>query len=215
MAGIDGLRAAMVGRLASDGYITDPKVAAAMEKVPRHLFVPPEIADQAYIDSPQPIGGGQTISAPHMVAIMTDLLRVGEDSKVLEVGTGSGYQAAIIAELAPSGRVVTLERIPQLASSASGLLARLGYGNVEVVVSDGTLGHPREAPYDRIIVTAAAPKVPGRLLEQLSAGGIMLVPVGGRWGQTLMEVRKDGSGGVRQVARGGCVFVPLIGEDGW
>jgi protein-L-isoaspartate(D-aspartate) O-methyltransferase len=211
----DDERAALVGALMRRGILRTPRVIDAFLAVPRHLFLPEPIRGEAYVDSPQPIGSGQTISAPHMVAIMTELLDVKAHSRVLEVGTGSGYQAAIISHLAPKGFIVSVERHEALAAHAAGLLRRLGYVNVDVVVGDGTIGHPAGAPYERIIVTAAAPRVPKALIEQLGCGGRMLIPVGGRWSQTLLEVVKDGAGNVSESRRGGCVFVPLIGGDGW
>ena len=177
--------------------------------------MPSNARDSAYYDAPAPIGGGQTISAPHMVAIMTELLEVGHGSRILEVGLGSGYQAAILAELADEGLVVSVERVPELADRASRLLSGLGYDNVRVVVGDGTLGEPNHAPYDRIIVTAASPKVPEALKDQLKKGGMLLIPVGGRWSQTLVEIDKTEDGRLETIDHGGVVFVPLIGKDGW
>jgi len=211
----DGERDRFIDRLVSNGYLKSERVIKAFGSVPRHLFVPEEIRDVAYDDCPQPIGFNQTISAPHMVAIMTELLDVRPDSGILEVGTGSGYQAAILAELAPQGLVVSLERVPELADRAGRTLRELGYGNVRVVEGDGTLGFRECAPYDRILVTAAAPAVPKSLVGQLAAGGRLLVPVGGRWSQTLLEVDRDGRGRVSERSHGGCVFVPLIGREGW
>ncbi len=205
----------MVDRLLSSGYLKDPRVAEAMRKVPRHLLIPTEARSQAYADHPLPIGEGQTISAPHMVAIMTDLLDVDMGSRILEVGTGSGYQAAILAELAPKGFIYTVERVGELAARTRERLKKLGYEDIQVIQSDGTLGYPAEAPYDRVIVTAAAPEIPPTLVEQIDRGGKMLIPVGGRWSQRLMEVFRDEEGDVGERDRGGCVFVPLIGEEGW
>jgi len=211
----DLLREALVDRLASGGYARSKRVMSVLKKVPRHLFVPDYVASSAYVDSPQPIGFDQTISAPHMVAIMTELLEVKEDSNILEVGTGSGYQAAVFAELAPRGRVVSVERIFELTENARTVLASLGYRNVVTLTSDGTLGCSKYAPYDRIAVTAAAPQVPSALVSQLAPDGVMLIPVGNRWSQTLLMIRKDDKGEVESLDHGGCVFVPLIGEDGW
>ncbi|MFH1403392.1 MAG: protein-L-isoaspartate(D-aspartate) O-methyltransferase [Candidatus Altiarchaeota archaeon] len=208
-------RGNMVGRLIDHGYIKSSCVASAFRKVERHRFMPHEVSSNAYVDTPQPIGFEQTISAPHMVAIMTELLDVREDSKVLEIGTGSGYQAAIIAELCHKGFVYSVERVKGLYEGASRLLSELGYSNIHVVEGDGTMGLPEPAPYDRIIVTAAAPRVPGRLVEQLSKKGRMLVPVGGRWSQDLVSLDKDVNGRVMERSHGGCVFVPLLGEEGW
>ncbi|MFH0863136.1 MAG: protein-L-isoaspartate(D-aspartate) O-methyltransferase [Candidatus Altiarchaeota archaeon] len=205
----------MVGGLVADNILTSPRVIAAFRKLERHLFIPPVMRDAAYYDAPVPIGRGQTISAPHMVAIMTELLGVDDDSSILEVGAGSGYQAAILAELANSGRIISVERVPELAGKAGKLLFEMGYRNVKVVVGDGTLGVPEYAPYDRIIVTAAAPKIPEALVEQIKPGGKMVIPVGGRWSQRLVEVDKGADGRRTDSDRGGVVFVPLVGQDGW
>jgi len=201
--------------LVSEGYLRSQIVIDAMRRVPREAYIPDDIKGRAYYDCPQPIGYGQTISAPHMVAIMTEHLDVKPDSHILEIGTGSGYQAAVLAELAGEGDVISVERVPQLAEWARIVLKRLGYDNVHVVVGDGTLGYSEDAPYDRIIVTAAAPHVPAKLVGQLRAGGRLLVPVGGRWSQRLIVVSKDEAGRLQETDHGGCVFVPLIGEDGW
>ena len=187
-------------------------VLEVMEKVPRHLFVLPEHSDSAYADRPLPIGYGQTISQPYMVAVMTEALRLEGSERVLEVGTGSGYQAAVLAEIA--NRVVSIERHPDLAQHALEVLRRLGYVNVEVIVGDGSGGYPAGAPYDAIMVTAGAPEIPAVLVEQLAEGGRLVIPVGNSFQQTLTRVtrlRDD-----RRIDRlEGCVFVPLIGEYGW
>jgi protein-L-isoaspartate(D-aspartate) O-methyltransferase len=208
-------RELMVDRLVSAGYLNTPKVIDVMRRVERHRFVPAEVRVNAYDDTPLPIGSKQTISAPHMVSMMTEYLDVHEDSKILEVGAGSGYQAAILAELAPLGFVYTVERVKLLAEKTSVVLQELNYGNIKVITGDGTLGYPQEAPFDRIIVTAAAPKIPKPLVEQLAGGGRLLIPVGGRWYQELIRVDKDEEGGTTEKSYGGCVFVPLIGEEGW
>jgi len=200
--------------LARRGYITNPKVLAALKKVRREAFLPPSIRSRAYEDCPQSIGEGQTISAPHMVAIMSNNLEVKENDRILEIGTGSGYQAAVLAELAPEGEVYTIERIPSLAEFAQRNLKSEGYENVTVVVGDGTLGLPDKAPFDRIMVTAAAPKVPESLIKQLVDGGRLLIPVGGRWHQELLAIDKV-SGKIKKSYLGGCIFVPLIGVEGW
>lgn len=192
--------------------IKDPRVLSAMERVPRHRFLPHPDEPGAYNDYPLPIGDGQTISQPYMVALMTEALRLNGDERVLEIGTGSGYQAAILAEL--SGEVYSIERFANLGERASSLLADLGYHGVTVLVGDGSSGYPEKAPYDRIIVTAACPKIADPWVEQLADGGILLAPVGDRWGQTLTRVTKRGDGLDHQNL-GGCVFVPLIGEHGW
>jgi len=215
MKDFESERERLIRGLLESGYLRNPRVADVLRKVPRQNFVPDEIREWAYADTPQQIGFSQTISAPHMVAIMTELLDVQRNSNVLEIGTGSGYQAAILAELADGGRVVTVERIPELAEISRERLRGMGYSNVTVVSGDGTLGCPDSAPYDRIIVTAAAPDVPPTLVSQLAHCGRMLIPVGGRWGQTLLEVLKDQGGEVTVREHGGCVFVPLIGKEGW
>jgi protein-L-isoaspartate(D-aspartate) O-methyltransferase len=192
--------------------IKDERVLTAMRTVHRHIFMPEDIMSAAYEDRAVPIGEEQTISQPYMVAIMTELLELKGDEKVLEIGTGSGYQAAILGELA--GEVYTVERIPALAERARQTLESLGYKNIHVTDADGTLGLAREAPFDRIIITAAAPEIPQPLVDQLSEGGIIVVPVGERFSQTLLKVRKVG-GGLRKESHTGCMFVPLIGEHGW
>lgn len=192
--------------------VKDPRVLQAMSKVPRHLFVPEEYRNHAYNDYPLPIGYGQTISQPYIVAAMTELLELKGDEKVLEIGTGSGYQTAILAELA--GKVYTVERIPQLLERAKQVLSSLGYTNIHFKLTDGTLGWPENAPFDRIIVTAAAPDLPQPLIDQLAEGGIMVIPVGSRYLQTLKVVVKTGNKlRVKRVME--CTFVPLIGEYGY
>ena len=192
--------------------VRDRRVLEAMRAVPRHLFIPGHTIGSAYRDSPLPIGQGQTISQPYIVALMTELLELRGKEKVLEIGTGSGYQAAILSQLA--GRVISVERIPQLAQEAADLLARLGYENVHVKVGDGTLGWPAEAPYDAIMVTAASPQVPEPLKEQLADGGRLVVPVGPRWTQDLVRIRRMGDQ-LHTETLIGVAFVPLIGEHGW
>ena len=180
-------RRRMVERLKEELEISD-KVAKAMLKVPRHLFVPKRYEVEAYVDTPLPIGYGQTISAPHMVAIMCDLLDLKEGEKVLEVGGGSGYHAAVVAEIVgKKGKVIAIERIPELAERAKQVLDLLGYDNVKIVVGDGTKGYPEEAPYDKIYVTASAPDIPKPLIEQLKPGGRMVIPIG-RYEQYLYVV---------------------------
>jgi protein-L-isoaspartate(D-aspartate) O-methyltransferase len=187
-------------------------VLDALKRVPRHVFVPPELSDSAYDDRPLPIGLGQTISQPYMVAVMTESLNLKGDEKVLEVGTGSGYQAAILAEIAD--RVVSLERVPDLADAAAERLRDLGYANVEVHVGDGSEGYAAGAPYDAIIVTAGAPEIPGVLVDQLAEGGRLVIPVGNGFQQTLTRVTREG-GELKTERLEGCVFVPLIGKYGW
>jgi len=206
----------MVARLVSGGYIRTRAVERAMSAVPREMFLPQEIAEEAYVDSPMPIGKGQTISAPHMVAIMQEELELASGQKVLEIGGGSGYHAAVTAELVkPGGKVISVERIPELADIARSNISRAGYsGQVEVVLGDGSKGLPDKAPFDRIFVACGAPAVPEPLMEQLADGGVMLVPVGSRYCQDLIKVRKR-KGKVTQESRGGCIFVPLVGEHGY
>lgn len=192
--------------------IADPRVLAAMRQVPRHLFIPQHLRDQAYNDYPLPIGEDQTISQPYIVALMTELLEVKETDRILEVGTGSGYQAAILAELAAA--VFSIDRVGSLASQAKALLDSLGYTKVRIRVGDGTLGWPEEMPFDGIIVTAGAPKVPRPLLEQLALGGRLVIPVGDTYSQTLTCVRQTKEG-PRFEYHGGCRFVRLIGKYAW
>ena len=192
--------------------IKDPRVLAAMKKVPRHLFVDEALTDQAYQDHPLPIGYGQTISQPYIVALMSEALELSGDEKVLEVGTGSGYQAAILGELAK--KVYSVERIPQLLSRARKILDSLGYNNVFLKLDDGTWGWEEFAPYDAIIVTAASPKVPEPLLKQLADPGVMVIPVGDEYSQDLVRIRKR-DGRYFQEDLGGVRFVRLIGDHGW
>jgi protein-L-isoaspartate(D-aspartate) O-methyltransferase len=192
--------------------IKDEMVLEAMRKVPRHLFVPLESVDSAYSDRPLPIGYGQTISQPYMVAVMTEALGLDGGEKVLEVGTGSGYQAAVLAEVAD--RVITTERVPELAGQARSTLRDLGYANIEVVVTDGSRGYLPEAPYEAVIVTAGAPEIPAALVGQLTDGGRLVIPVGNNYQQTLTRVTRRGREWKTERLEG-CVFVPLIGEYGW
>ncbi len=196
-----------------DRGIADARVLAAMERVPRELFVPPDLRDRAYDDAALPIGEGQTISQPYMVARICEELALGGGERVLDVGTGSGYQAAVMAELA--GEVHSVERIPALAERARAALATAGYaGRVHVHVGDGTLGLPAHAPYAAIAVAAAAPEVPEALYGQLEPGGRLVVPVGGRWEQLLDVVVRSPDGPL--VAHTvPCRFVPLVGEEGF
>ena len=192
--------------------ITDKRVLEAMRSVPRHDFVPKELWSRAYGDHPLPIGQGQTISQPYMVALMTQELQLEKANKVLEIGTGSGYQAAILAELA--SRVFSIERVSELSSRARKVLDALGYSNVIIKTGDGTLGWKEFAPFDRIIVTAGAPDVPPALVEQLVDGGRIVLPIGNTYVQTLLVVQKKGKKIERKEVCG-CTFVPLIGEQGW
>ncbi|OPY20312.1 MAG: Protein-L-isoaspartate O-methyltransferase [Methanomethylovorans sp. PtaU1.Bin093] len=206
-------RAELVARLKVHGI--SEKVLRAMLNVPRHLFVPSVHMSSAYVDSPLNIGYGQTISAPHMVAIMCDLLDLQEGHKVLEVGAGSGYNAAVMAEIiGNTGIVYSTERIPELVRSSKNNLKAAGYRNVEVFLSDGSIGLPEHAPYDRICVTASAPSIPEPLVQQLRSGGRMVIPVGEMF-QSLYLVTKENDGTVVTKEWGGVVFVPLIGKHGF
>ncbi len=206
------LRAEMVEHQLRRRGIRDERVLAAFLKVSRHKFVRPQDLWVAYEDYPLPIGYGQTISQPYIVALMTELLALKGDECVLEVGTGSGYQAAILAELARE--VITIERIPELARRAQRVLTDLGYRNVTVLVGDGSLGAPDFAPFDAIIVTAAAPHPPKALLEQLKDGGRLVIPIGDRTLQELIRFVRKGDEW-QEEKHGPCLFVPLIGKNGW
>jgi protein-L-isoaspartate(D-aspartate) O-methyltransferase len=192
--------------------IKDKRVLRAMESVPRHLFLPAEARKYAYGDSPIRIGSGQTISQPYIVALMTELLEVQKDHRVLDVGTGSGYQAAILAELAKE--VHSIERHAELAERAEDTLSDLGYDNVHVHVGDGTKGYSPGSPYDRIIVAASAPKVPKPLLDQLAEGGRLVLPVGTKFSQHLEIWDREGEK-FKKSHSIPVVFVPLIGDEGW
>jgi len=192
--------------------VRDPRVLGAMCKVPRHEFVPEAMRAKAYGDHALPVGEGQTISQPYIVALMTELLEVKSTDRVLEIGTGSGYQAAVLSELCE--KVFTIERVKTLAEKARAVLDRLGCRNVAMKVYDGTYGWKEMAPFDAIIVTAAAPDVPTALIEQLKEGGRLVIPVGDRFEQVLKKVVKSPSGLVT-VTGIPCTFVPLIGAHGW
>ncbi len=192
--------------------IKDPRVLSAMGRVPRHLFIEEALRDRAYGDHSLPIGERQTISQPYMVALMTESLALKGSDRVLEIGTGSGYQTAVLAELA--ARVYSIERIADLAAKARRLLASLGYRNVTIKVFDGTYGWKDQSPFDVILVTAGSPDVPAPLTEQLKEGGRMVIPVGDRTTQVLKKVTKT-SAGIEVASITGCVFVPLIGGHGW
>lgn len=193
-----------------------PSVMEAMRKVPREEFVPEQLKREAYADTPLPIGEGQTISAPHMVAIMVEALDLHPGQTVLEVGAGSGYHASVAAQLvAPDGHIYTVERVKSLAERAQANIARAGYSHlITVMQGDGSLGLEEHAPYDRIFVACGAPRIPKPLADQLADGGKMLVPVGGRFYQDLIRVERRGHEMIRE-SLGGCVFVPLIGECGY
>lgn len=206
----EAAKAELIGQLSTE--IRDKRVLAAMRAIPRELFVPPESRHLAYADKPLPIGYGQTISQPFIIALMTEALELKGKEKVLEIGTGSGYQAAILAELAE--KVITTERVKPLAEMAKILLDRLGYTNIEVHLAEETLGWRREAPYDAIMVTAAAPKVPPDLIAQLAIGGRLVIPVGSRFVQELCKISR-GRKKHKIENLGGCRFVSLIGRGAW
>ena len=192
--------------------VTDPAVLAAMRKVPRHLFVSEALRDQAYGDYPLPIGEQQTISQPYIVAEMTQALALSPEDRVLELGTGSGYQAAILSEIA--FRVYTIERIYPLYTRTRKLFDNLRYHNIVTRYGDGTSGWAEEGPFDAIIVTAGAPHIPKVLIDQLAIGGRMVLPVGDQYTQDLIKVYRD-EDGLHQSNLGGCRFVKLVGEHGW
>ncbi|SFM68771.1 protein-L-isoaspartate(D-aspartate) O-methyltransferase [Thermodesulforhabdus norvegica] len=192
--------------------VKDPRVLEAMRRVPRHMFVGEQLKNQAYEDHPLPIGEGQTISQPYIVALMTEALNLKGSEKVLEIGTGSGYQTAVLAELCRE--VFTIERIASLAYRARKTLESLGYKNIKYKIGDGTLGWPEEAPFDGIIVTAAAPKVPQPLIDQLAMGARLVIPVGDRISQELLLVERVPEG-IRKTSLGGVRFVDLVGKWGW
>ena len=194
--------------------ISSKAVLDAMRQAPRELFVPPDVRHMAYHNIPLSIGFGQTISQPYMVAWMTELLELHGDEKVLEVGTGSGYQAAILSLLLPRGRLVTVERVPELAETARQRLEELGCRNVTALPAGPALGAPKDAPFDAIIVTAACPGLPDGLVGQLAVGGRLVAPVGPREEQNLVLARRTGEG-LSVSPRGKCRFVPLLGPEGF
>jgi protein-L-isoaspartate(D-aspartate) O-methyltransferase len=205
-------RLAMVeGQLRRRG-ISDQRVLEAMAKIPRHAFVSPDYQTAAYEDRPLPIGEGQTISQPYMVAVMTQSLSLKGEERVLEIGTGSGYQTALLAELAKA--IFTIERIRALIQRAEENLEELGYKNILFFCGDGTKGWPEKAPFDGIIVTAGAPEIPQPLTSQLADGGRLVIPVGPRYTQTLYVVTRKGTQFTEEEVTG-CVFVPLVGAYGW
>ena len=192
--------------------IRDPLVLDAMARVPRHRFVDTALRSRAYDDHALPIGAGQTISQPYMVALMTEALKLAGGEKVLEIGTGSGYQTAVLAEFTP--RLFSIERNAELARAAATRLKELGYTNVILKTGDGSLGWPEHAPFDRIVVTAGAPDLPPPLFDQLTEGGLLVIPIGDRESQRLEVVRKDrGRALSRRLVE--CAFVPLLGKEGW
>ena len=209
----DPRRERMVVDQLSRRDISDPRVLAAFTAIPRDRFVPPALADRAYDDVPLPIGGGQTISQPYIVAITAQLLRLDGHERVLEIGTGSGYAAAVLGRLA--GEVVTIERIPELAASAAATLASLAITNVHVHQGDGTLGWPPNAPYEAIAVAAGAPVPPPALLAQLTIGGRLVVPTGQPDHQRLVRITRTSERDYTEEDLGDVRFVPLLGEQGW
>jgi len=218
-----GRKEGTLKRLIASRTVKKEETMRAYRTVPRELFLPNHLAHEAYVDTPLPIGEGQTISAIHMCLIYLDLLDLKEGQKVLEVGGGSGYHAALVAEVVsptgkpPSGHVFTIERKPALVEFAKTNLERSGYNNrVTVIEGDGTLGLPTEAPFDRIMVAAAAPRIPPPLIDQLKPDGILLIPVGRhQFWQELTLVSKDNKGNVKERQQMSVAFVPLIGQEGW
>jgi len=205
-------REEMVKRQIEARGITDENVLTAMRKVPRHLFVSEALVDQAYGDFPLPIGEQQTISQPYIVAEMTQALQLSDQDRVLEIGTGSGYQAAIIAQIA--FRVYTIERIHSLLVKARSLFDKLQYHNIVTRYSDGTTGWKEESPFDAIIITAGAPRIPETLVSHLAMGGRMVIPVGDQYSQELIKLYRE-EHGIHKTNLGGCRFVKLVGEHGW
>ena len=206
-------REEMVARQIERRGVKDVRVLAAMREVPRHVFMPEHLQRQAYSDQALPIGEGQTISQPYIVAAMLECLALQGTEMVLDIGAGSGYQTALLSLLALE--VIGLERVASLAEGASERLARLGYSNARIIVADGTEGLPEEAPYDAIVVGAGSPEVPQPLAEQLATGGRLCIPVGDRYLQRMTTVTKCEDGTVQQTDGMGCVFVPLLGKHGW
>lgn len=220
----EGMRKRLVKKLRREGVLRSHDVTRAMLKVPREEFVPINYRKYAYNDSPLPTFCGQTISAPHMVAIMCELMSLKVGYRVLEIGTGSGYHAAVCAEIvAPEdedkklwGHVYTVERIPELVEFAKNNLKRTGYDSrVTVILGDGSIGYGEASPYDRILVTAAAPKIPQPLIDQLAVNGKIVIPIGGSYYQELVVGVKRSEDKFETFTAGGCVFVPLIGRYGW
>jgi protein-L-isoaspartate(D-aspartate) O-methyltransferase len=203
---MDDSKRALIAHLRETGALKTAAVVRAFEKVPREEFVPESMRKRAYDDEPLPIGSGQTISAPHMVAMMTELLEPRKTDKVLEVGAGSGYQAAILSHLVR--KVYTVELVPELAESAERSLERAGCRNVEIIVGDGSMGYPEAKPFDKAIATCACPEIPEAITEQLKEGGRVVIPVGsGLYQDLIVGIKKKGR--LEETSHGGCVFVPL------
>ena len=208
-----GKRQQMVDTQLIPRGIRDKRVIDAMKKVPRHLFLDEALWPQAYEDHPLPIGEKQTISQPYIVALMTELLQLTGKEKVLEIGSGSGFQTAVLAELAE--QVCTIERIPAIAKRARRIFDVLKYKNIIITIGDGTLGWKEHSPYDGIIVTAAAPNAPQPLLEQLNIMGRLVIPIGNEFSQDLIVYTREDADNYSEENHGGCRFVKLIGERGW
>lgn len=213
MINLENARKRMVESQIVSRGITDRRLIEAMLKIPRHIFVEEAMAAQSYSDTPLPIGDKQTISQPYMVALMTELLQLTGTEKVLEIGTGSGYQTAILARLAD--RIYTIERIRALALKARKALDALGLLNVNIKIDDGSRGWESEAPFNAILVTAGAPDIPQHLVDQLESGGRLVIPIGDQWEQVLVKVTKREDGTVSREDSVNCRFVKLIGEYGW
>ena len=213
MINLDNARKRMVETQIVARGITDRRLIDAMTRIPRHIFVEEAMAVQSYSDTPLPIGEKQTISQPYMVALMTEMLQLAGTERVLEIGTGSGYQTALLALLAD--RIYTIERIRPLALKARKALDSLRLLNINMKIDDGTLGWESEAPFDAIIVTAGAPDIPGNLVDQLEKGGRLVIPVGNQWEQQLVRVVKGEDGSILREESIHCRFVKLIGEFGW
>ncbi|MCD6558108.1 MAG: protein-L-isoaspartate(D-aspartate) O-methyltransferase [Candidatus Aenigmarchaeota archaeon] len=204
----------LIKYLIRTGHLKTERIIRAFRNVPREVFVPTHMKDYAYVNEPLPIGEGQTISQPLTIADMTEALEPRPGQKILEIGAGSGYQAALLAEIVgDKGRIISVERVKKLAEEARQRIKKLGYKNILIVVGDGSVGYVKEAPYDRIIVTCAAPAVPEPLKEQLKTGGIMIIPVGS-WLQEIFKIKKTNSGFEKQ-SLGFYQFVPLIGKYGF
>lgn len=210
-------REEMVKDLKRRGYLKSPEIIGAFRVVPREKFIPPKSKKEAYADRPLPIGQGQTISAPSMIAIMLEVLDVKKGQKVLEIGTGSGYNAALLAEIVgENGEIHTIERLKTVGEVGRKNLEETGYDNVKVIIGDGTRGYKEKAPWNRILVTACAPDVPEPLIKQLEIGGKIAAPVGSHYMyQTLLVVEKIHEDETKTEKHGSCAFVPLVGEFGW
>jgi len=216
VADFEAQRRALVASLERSGYIHDPDVRRAFLAVPREEFLSPDLRSNAYVDSPLSIGAGQTISAPSMIAIMLEAAHLASGQAVLEVGTGSGYNAALLAAMAGPGNVASVERIPDLAAIGRNNLRRTGFGEVEVVVGDGTLGYPPRAPYDCIMATAGAPRIPRPWMDQTKVGGRIVAPIGRSTFNQVLTIATLGPTGRWDVREDTpCAFVPLVGAEGW